>query len=517
MHPFIQKLRETRSRWLATSWDIRMAVFYTLLLVVIIIFSDNERTGLEDFLSVGVPFLICTAGLVIQGYRVGEEYEWSESLSRKQRPLLLLGMLCGFAGLLALSFIDYPETPQWRYVLLNITTALIFSTAWFMFGFLTPFGFKLFADYGGDAFLERLMQRKWLPRPIILLRIVSAIVLLMLVAGAWLAYTTLERLADIERALGGREALQCSAQDTIAEAGPSVVRIIGAFGEGSGFAVKEHFILTNYHVIDGEPSPKIVYADGSFEAGIIVDGHPGLDLALISVERNMRPLPWEAWQNAQLGQQLFILGYPYGGSLNGEVTVNRATISAFRGNKAGERHYLQTDGGLVEGMSGGPMITFCGRVVGINAAGGESLSIGISTDIAREWVDESLRIGTSVPWDNPDKDINPNASPIDTVRAYYHYISARNYEAAFALLSSHFIGRVTYADWVVGFETQLQTAVYHITADPKNHSRVFVELESTDLIDGDIVYRSFVGSWTVRSVGGQLRLWESNIQEVYDE
>lgn len=515
MNPFIQKLRETRSRWFAMSSDFRMAIFFAFLLTIIAVAAGDARAE-DGSLHIVLALLLCIIGLVIQGYRVGEEYDWSESLSRKQKLLTFLTMLCSFAGMLVFSLVDYPKTPSWRYALLNIITPLIFSAAWFFAGLLIPFGSKLLVEYGGEKAIQFIVRFKWLPRPIILLRIMSVIVPLILIVGVWLTYGMLQRMADIERALGGRDVLRCDAQETIANASPSVVRIIGAFGEGSGFAVGERHILTNHHVIDGEPSPKIVYADGSFEAGVIVDGHPGLDLALIAVERSLRPLEWDGWRNPQLGQQLFILGYPYGGSLDGEVTVNRAAIAAFRNNKAGERHYIQTDGGLIEGMSGGPMITFCGKVVGMNAAGGESLSIGISADVAREWVDESLRIGFDVPWDNPDKDINPNASPVDAVRAYYHYISARNYEAAFAMLSSHFIGKVTYENWVVGFETQLQTAVHRIVADPKNRSRVFVELESTDLIDGDIVYRSFIGSWTVRSVGGQLRLWESNIQEVYE-
>lgn len=338
--------------------------------------------------------------------------------------------------------------------------------------------------------------------------------LIIVVFGVvWFSVHVSNRLAVIEHALGGRDALRCDAQETIERISPSVVRIIGGLGEGSGFAVAEHYIVTNHHVIDGEPSPKIVYMDGLFESGVVVAADADKDLAVIHVDRDLIPLPWANWGSVQLGQALLLLGDPYGGNLNGQVTINRATVSAFRGNNSDAARYVQTDGGLIEGMSGGPMVSLCGEVVAVNAAGSENMGVGIEADTTRSWLYTATLNNPTTPWESQTAAINPDASPTDAVRAYYGYISARNYEAAYAMLSPHFIGEVSYSDWVAGFGTQLQTAILSIEVDPSNKWRVFVSIESTDLVDGEIAYREFEGSWLVNRADGHLQLWESNIKE----
>ena len=44
-----------------------------------------------------------------------------------------------------------------------------------------------------------------------------------------------------------------------------LVRIIGGYGEGSGFFISPTEVVTNFHVIADEPSPKVVFPDGHFE------------------------------------------------------------------------------------------------------------------------------------------------------------------------------------------------------------------------------------------------------------
>lgn len=44
----------------------------------------------------------------------------------------------------------------------------------------------------------------------------------------------------------------------------SVVRIVGGYSEGTDFFISDNQVLTNFHVIADEPSPKIIFPDGSF-------------------------------------------------------------------------------------------------------------------------------------------------------------------------------------------------------------------------------------------------------------
>ena len=44
----------------------------------------------------------------------------------------------------------------------------------------------------------------------------------------------------------------------------SVVRIVSGYSEGTDFFISDNQVLTNFHVIADEPSPKIIFPDGSF-------------------------------------------------------------------------------------------------------------------------------------------------------------------------------------------------------------------------------------------------------------
>ena len=92
-----------------------------------------------------------------------------------------------------------------------------------------------------------------------------------------------ERIQNIENRFGGEEKLKCSEEDVKNLMQNSVVRIIGSLAEGSGFPLSEHEIITNFHVIEGEAAPKIVYPDGSFETGKHIIGNKTKDIAIITV------------------------------------------------------------------------------------------------------------------------------------------------------------------------------------------------------------------------------------------
>lgn len=65
----------------------------------------------------------------------------------------------------------------------------------------------------------------------------------------------------------------------------SVVRVVGGYSEGSGFFISGNEVITNFHVIADEPSPKIIFPDGSFVTPIKIYGNKDVDLAVLLTEK----------------------------------------------------------------------------------------------------------------------------------------------------------------------------------------------------------------------------------------
>jgi S1-C subfamily serine protease len=66
-----------------------------------------------------------------------------------------------------------------------------------------------------------------------------------------------------------------------------IVRVIGGYGQGSGFFIAEDQVLTNFHVIADEPSPKIVFPGGKFTTPYKITGDKNNDLAFCILKKNI--------------------------------------------------------------------------------------------------------------------------------------------------------------------------------------------------------------------------------------
>lgn len=127
-----------------------------------------------------------------------------------------------------------------------------------------------------------------------------------------------QRLEKIENKLGGSEKIGYNEKDTVEKVRQSVVLIIGGESEGSGFAVKKDgYILTNFHVIAFEPSPKVVLPDGTFETGKVVMADKDADLAVIKIEKDLPTLALMDLKKLEPAEELFAIGYAMGGGLPG--------------------------------------------------------------------------------------------------------------------------------------------------------------------------------------------------------
>jgi serine protease Do len=176
-------------------------------------------------------------------------------------------------------------------------------------------------------------------------------------------------------------------------------------GTGTGFIVDPNgAMVTNFHVVEGGVSIRVVMADGRrFEARVI-GGDPDADLAVLDVEAEGLPtVPLGSSDQLRLGEPVVALGFAL--ALEGGPSVTSGIVSAVgrtitAGDSAGNsRTYedlIQTDAAINPGNSGGPLVDLSGRVVGINTAGvqagtAENIGFAIAIDRAREVIEDAVR------------------------------------------------------------------------------------------------------------------------------
>ena len=352
--------------------------------------------------------------------------------------------------------------------------------------------------------------------------ILKAFLAILLVAAFSYTGYEISRLSDriqrIENKLGGPRKIASSEKDTVEKVRRSVVRIIGGEGEGSGFAVqKGGVILTNFHVIEYESNPKVIFPDNTFETARIVMADKDADLAIIKVKRDLPALKLANLDELSPAEDILSIGYPLGGGLPGESTVIRGTFSRFINDKKIGVKYLQTGMTMVGGMSGGPMVNTYGEVVGVNTSGLllGGMGVAISSDSIKE---KCQQMSAS---QDPLKDVQktvfePDKSALKAVEAFYNYIKARRLEKAFELLSDNFVKGYSFEQWAWGYRPQLDTSIIMIKRDKKVTNRINVKLSTKDLIDDEIVYKYFEGYWDVRLIDGKWLLWQPKIREVTD-
>ena len=141
---------------------------------------------------------------------------------------------------------------------------------------------------------------------------------------------------------------------------------------GSGFVISvDGRIITNRHVVDGAASVsalRVRFRDGRSFGVSGVRHHPVHDIALLQIANPPPALAYLHFADAlpQIGDELVIIGHPAG--LGWSLSEGR--VSQIRDDPGGERAvWIQTDGAMNPGNSGGPMLDRYGQVVGVATQG----------------------------------------------------------------------------------------------------------------------------------------------------
>lgn len=167
-------------------------------------------------------------------------------------------------------------------------------------------------------------------------------------------------------------------------------------GVGTGFFIKENYIVTNYHV-GGDPNTtlKIAMEQGSkmYDAELVL-GDKDTDVAIIKL-KNWEEFKKEnpqikyltfASENPHVTDTVWAIGHPWG--LFYSISRGIVSIDATKNPAPFPMWWIQTDAHVFQGNSGGPLLNNDGEVVGMNsnmyAREGGSYGFAIPTPLIKK-------------------------------------------------------------------------------------------------------------------------------------
>jgi S1-C subfamily serine protease len=164
--------------------------------------------------------------------------------------------------------------------------------------------------------------------------------------------------------------------ELVAPVRPAVVDLLlewsGMSAHGSAFALESRddvrlgLLVTVAHLLEGDPRVTATLADGSRRPAAILAKSPERDLAVLELSERTARLPWRAVAAVRVGEPVLAIGCPYG--LGGTVTAGIVSaVQRPRTLPPGARipDAIQFDALIGPGASGGPLVGWDGRVLGV--------------------------------------------------------------------------------------------------------------------------------------------------------
>ena len=158
---------------------------------------------------------------------------------------------------------------------------------------------------------------------------------------------------------------------------------------GTGFAMKDGYIVTNFHVVDRAKRILVYGVNGTKTSGFdakVVATDQAVDLAIIKISDSrfsgFGTIPYSIKsQDADVGESVWVLGYPLTQYLGNEIKLTNGLVSSKSGYQ-GDWSTYQISAPVQPGNSGGPLFDSKGNIVGIvnsGVPGAENVGYAIKT------------------------------------------------------------------------------------------------------------------------------------------
>ncbi|MEM2846991.1 MAG: trypsin-like peptidase domain-containing protein [Nitrososphaerota archaeon] len=224
-----------------------------------------------------------------------------------------------------------------------------------------------------------------------------------------------QRIMIVQQNLTSPELVYEKVKDSVAmiKARVLVETVFGqryASSQGSGFVYDAAgYIVTNYHVVEGAVDVEVFFPDKTAYKAAIIGVDPYADIAVLKIDpgdKVLYPLELANSSLLRVGQPVIAIGNPYGF----EATLTTGVVSQLGRCviSPGMRlipSVIQFDAAVNPGSSGGPLLDYSGKVIGITTAiyaqTGEFSGIGfaIPSNIAAKVAESLIRTGKyQHPW-----------------------------------------------------------------------------------------------------------------------
>ena len=174
-----------------------------------------------------------------------------------------------------------------------------------------------------------------------------------------------------------------------------------AISYGSGFILKDNYIMTNFHVVENATEVIVSLSDRREFVAEVIGVDPLSDLAVLKVQG--QELPTVNTGNSEklkVGDWVIAIGSPFSFDFSVTAGIVSAKGRSIQNNNIGNYvPFLQTDVAINPGNSGGPLFNLDGEVVGINSqiysrsGGYQGLAFAIPINVAVDVADQIISSG----------------------------------------------------------------------------------------------------------------------------
>lgn len=161
---------------------------------------------------------------------------------------------------------------------------------------------------------------------------------------------------------------------------------IYASSQGTAFALKGGYLVTNYHVYGNKKYAVVQGLQNSSYKAYFVAGDETNDIAIFQIRdsrfKGFGNIPYSiATKTAEVGEEAWTLGFPETGRLGDEIKYNKGEINALSGSssrdgniKTNDTRFYQISTAITHGNSGGPLFDEVGQLIGVTSNGWRDLN-----------------------------------------------------------------------------------------------------------------------------------------------